>query len=328
MKTKEKYKELGIKYSFYTVFLKRFFDIILSLFAIIILSPFLILFALLTLIFNGYPIVYKQARPGRNHKIFYIYKFRSMNNKKDKEGNLLPDSQRITAWGKIIRKLSIDELPQFFNILKGDMSFIGHRPKLVKDVIFYEKETFDQYMLRPGITGYAAAYGRNKNTWEATFEKDKFYNQNVSLWLDIKIIFKTIGTIFTNKGETHSNAEEDKIQEREQEYYYADYLLRTEKITKEQYDTGIELSKKLISEKKKMEFYPELLDKKLFEEKHKGNKKTSEKEKNGLKQAEEKENSEEIKSEEKGSKVADKQKKIKDEKTAKTTKKSNKNNKK
>ena len=265
MTTKEKYKELGIKYSFYTVFFKRFLDILLSLIAIIILSPFLILFALLTLIFNGYPIIYKQARPGRNHKVFYIYKFRSMNNKKDKDGNLLPDSQRITFWGKIIRKLSIDELPQFFNILKGDMSFIGNRPKLVKDVIFYEKDVFDQYMLRPGITGYAAAYGRNKNTWEATFEKDKFYMQNVSLWLDIKIIFKTIGTIFTNKGESHSNAEEDKQNEREQEYYYADYLLRTEKITKEQYDAGLELSKQIIKEKRNMEFYPELLNKELFE---------------------------------------------------------------
>ena len=265
MTTKEKYRELGIKYSFYTIFLKRFLDIILSLLAIIILSPFLLLFAILTLIFNGYPIIYKQARPGRNHKVFYIYKFRSMNNKKDKDGNLLPDSQRITFWGKVIRKLSIDELPQFFNILKGDMSFIGNRPKLVKDVIFYEKEVFDQYVLRPGITGYAAAYGRNKNTWEATFEKDKFYNQNVSLWLDIKIIFKTIGTIFTNKGESHSNAEEDKIQEREQEYYYADYLLRTEKISKEQYDEGVELSKKIIAEKRPMEFYPHLLDKELFE---------------------------------------------------------------
>lgn len=265
MTTKEKYKELGVKYSFYTVFFKRFLDIILSLLAIVILFPFLILFALLTLIFNGYPIFYKQARPGRNHKVFYIYKFRSMNNKKDKDGNLLPDSQRITAWGKVIRKLSIDELPQFFNILKGDMSFIGNRPKLVKDVIFYEKDVFDQYVLRPGITGYAAAYGRNKNTWEATFEKDKYYNQNVSLWLDIKIIFKTIGTVFTNKGESHSNSEEDKIQEREQEYYYADYLLRTEKISKEQYDEGIELSKKIISEKKDMEFYPYLLDKELFE---------------------------------------------------------------
>lgn len=269
MKTKEKFKQHGVRYSFYTVFFKRFLDILLSLLAIVILSPFLLLFALLTLIFNGYPIIYKQARPGRNKKIFYIYKFRSMNNKKDKDGNLLPDSQRITVWGKVIRKLSIDELPQFFNILKGDMSFIGNRPKLVKDVVFYEKDVMDQYLLRPGITGYAAAYGRNRNTWEATFEKDKFYNQNVSLWLDIKIIFKTIGTIFTNKGESHSNSEEDRIQERQQEYYYPDYLLRIGKITKEQYDAGLELSKKLIKEKGVLEYQPQLLDKELFEKEKK-----------------------------------------------------------
>ena len=265
---KEDYKQFKIKRSFYTVFLKRFFDIILSLVALVILMPFLILFALLTLIFNGYPIFYKQARPGKNNKVFYIYKFRSMNNKKDKDGNLLPDSQRMTTWGKIIRKLSIDELPQFWNILKGDMSFIGHRPKLVKDVIFYEKDVMQQYGLRPGITGYAAAYGRNKNTWEATFEKDKFYMQNASLWLDIKIIFKTIGTVFTNKGESHSNAEEDKANEREQEYYYADYLLRIGKITKEQYDKGLELSKEIIKNKGTVTYQPELLDRELFEQKY------------------------------------------------------------
>ena len=195
-----------------------------------------------------------------------------MSNKKDKDGNLLPDNQRITTWGKIIRKLSIDELPQFWNILKGDMSFIGHRPKLVKDVIFYEKDVMEQYGLRPGITGYAAAYGRNKNTWEATFEKDKFYMQNASLWLDIKIIFKTIGTVFTNKGESHSNKEEDKAQEREQEYYYADYLLRTEKITKEQYDKGIELANEIIKNKSVVTYQPELLNKELFEEKYGGTK--------------------------------------------------------
>ena len=266
MTTKEKYKALGIKYSFYTVFFKRFLDILLSLIAIIVAFIPCILVAILNLIFIGYPIFYKQARPGKNNKVFYIYKFRSMSNKKDKDGNLLPDSQRMTTWGKIIRKLSIDEIPQFWNILKGDMSFIGHRPKLVKDVIFYEKDVMEQYGLRPGITGYAAAYGRNKNTWEATFEKDKFYVQNASLWLDIKIIFKTIGTVFTNKGETHSNLEEDKSNERDQEYYYADYLLRTEKITKEQYDKGLELSEEIIKTTKQVTYHPELLDKELFEQ--------------------------------------------------------------
>lgn len=261
MKKKELYKQLGIKYSFYTVFFKRFLDIFISLVALIILSPFMILFSLLTLIFNGWPIVYTQARPGKNHKVFNIYKFRSMNNKKDKDGNLLPDSQRITFWGKIIRKLSIDELPQLWNILKGDMSIIGHRPKLVKDVIFYEEDVFNQYVTRPGLTGYCQAFGRNKNTWEETFEKDKFYFANMSLWLDIKIFFMTFVSVFKNKGESHSNAEEDKVQEKEQEYYYADYLLRTEKITKEQYDKGLELSKEIIKNKAVMTYKKELVEK-------------------------------------------------------------------
>ena len=262
MKKKELYKQLGIKYSFYTVFFKRFLDIFISLVALIILSPFMILFSLLTLIFNGWPIVYTQARPGKNHKVFNIYKFRSMNNKKDKDGNLLPDNQRITFWGKIIRKLSIDELPQLWNILKGDMSIIGHRPKLVKDVIFYEEDVFNQYVTRPGLTGYCQAFGRNKNTWEETFEKDKFYFANMSLWLDIKIFFMTFISVFKNKGESHSNAEEDKVQEKEQEYYYADYLLRIEKITKEQYDKGLELSKEIIKNKAVMTYQPELVEKK------------------------------------------------------------------
>jgi len=261
MKKKELYKQLGIKYSFYTVFFKRFLDIFISLVALIILSPFMILFSLLTLIFNGWPIVYTQARPGKNHKVFNIYKFRSMNNKKDKDGNLLPDNQRITFWGKIIRKLSIDELPQLWNILKGDMSIIGHRPKLVKDVIFYEEDVFNQYVTRPGLTGYCQAFGRNKNTWEETFEKDKFYFANMSLWLDIKIFFMTFISVFKNKGESHSNAEEDKVQEKEQEYYYADYLLRIEKITKEQYDKGLELSKEIIKNKAVMTYQPELVEK-------------------------------------------------------------------
>ncbi|MBE5755226.1 MAG: sugar transferase [Clostridiales bacterium] len=261
MKKKELYKQLGIKYSFYTVFFKRFLDIFISLVALIILSPFMILFSLLTLIFNGWPIVYTQARPGKNHKVFNIYKFRSMNNKKDKDGNLLPDNQRITFWGKIIRKLSIDELPQLWNILKGDMSIIGHRPKLVKDVIFYAEDVFNQYVTRPGLTGYCQAFGRNKNTWEETFEKDKFYFANMSLWLDIKIFFMTFISVFKNKGESHSNAEEDKVQEKEQEYYYADYLLRIEKITKEQYDKGLELSKEIIKNKAVMTYQPELVEK-------------------------------------------------------------------
>ena len=146
MKTKELYKELGITYSFYSRFVKRFLDFTIALIGILVLSPIFILVYLLNVIFVGFPAIYKQARPGKDHKLFYIYKFRSMNNKKDKDGNLLPDEMRITKFGKIMRKTSLDELPQLFNILKGDMSIIGPRPRLVKDMVFYDKNVYDYYV--------------------------------------------------------------------------------------------------------------------------------------------------------------------------------------
>ena len=172
MTTKEIYKSQNMTYSFYSRFMKRFFDFFLSLLGILILSPVLIITYLLTIIFLGAPAIYKQARPGKNRKVFYIYKFRSMTNKKDKDGNLLPDAERITKFGKFLRKTSLDELPQLFNILKGDMSIVGPRPRLVKDMMFYDEEVLKFYIVRPGLTGPTQTTGRNKNTWEQVFEKD------------------------------------------------------------------------------------------------------------------------------------------------------------
>lgn len=253
------YKELGITYSFYSRFVKRFFDIFVSLLGIIILSPILLITYLLTLIFLGAPALYKQARPGKNHKVFFIYKFRSMTNKKDSEGNLLPDEKRITWFGKLLRKTSLDELPQLFNILKGDMSIIGPRPRLVKDMVFYDKNVYDYYVVKPGLTGPTQAYGRNKNTWEQVFEKDVAYAQKITFGNDFKIFFKTFTSVFTDRGESHSNKEEDKsTQTKQQEYYYPDYLLRIGKITKEQYDLGLKLSTEIINETRFIDYYPEL----------------------------------------------------------------------
>lgn len=259
MKNKPKKDDLFIKRSFYSVFLKRFFDIFLSLFAIIVLSPILLLTYLLTLIFIGAPTIYKQVRPGKNHKTFCIYKFRSMTNKKDKDGNLLPDEQRITWFGKFLRKSSLDELPQLFNILKGDMSIVGPRPRLVKDMVFYDKFAYDHYVVKPGLTGPTQAFGRNKNTWEQVFEKDIDYAHRVSLGYDIKIIFFTFFSVFKNKGESHSNMEEDKKEtEKQQEYYYADYLLRIGKISKDQYDKGLAIANEIVKTRGKIDYYPEL----------------------------------------------------------------------
>ena len=265
MKTKEIYKKYNLTYSFYSRFVKRTFDIILSLLAILILSPILIIFYILTAIFHGFPAIYKQPRPGKNHKIFYIYKFRSMNNKKDKDGNLLPDEQRITKYGKFIRKTSIDELPQLFNILKGDMSFVGPRPRLVKDMMFYEKEVFDLYLVKPGLTGPTQAYGRNKNTWEQVFEMDIAYSHHITFWTDVKIFFKTFTSVFTDRGDSRSNTDEDKQNSKEQEYYYADYIKRIGKISEEQYDYGQALAKQTIANRADLTYHPELHDQELFE---------------------------------------------------------------
>ena len=259
MKSKKTQSDLNITSTFYSIFLKRFFDFTLSLVAIVILSIPLILIYILTLIFNGYPVIYKQVRPGKNHKKFYIYKFRSMTNKKDENGNLLPDSQRITWFGKFIRKTSIDELPQLFNILKGDMSIVGPRPRLVKDMVFYDKKVYDYYVVRPGLTGPTQAFGRNKNTWEDVFEKDVEYAQKITFGYDLKIIFYTFFSVFKNKGESHSNTEEEKNSNtKNQEYYYPDYILRIGKITKEQYDLGLKIAEEIIKEKKYIDYYPEL----------------------------------------------------------------------
>lgn len=259
MKSNEKNEEFYITKTFYSRFVKRFFDIFLSLLAIIILSPILLLTFLLTLIFIGAPTIYKQVRPGKNHKTFCIYKFRSMTNKKDKDGNLLPDEQRITWFGKFLRKTSLDELPQLFNILKGDMSIVGPRPRLVRDMVFYDKVPYDYYAVKPGLTGPTQAFGRNKNTWEQVFEKDIHYARHITFGYDIKIIFFTFFSVFKNQGETHSNMEENKKENsKEQEYYYADYLLRTQKITKEQYDNGMAIAEDLVKSRGKIEYYPEL----------------------------------------------------------------------
>lgn len=248
----------------YERFFKRFFDFILSLLAVIILSPVFLLVYLLSLIFLGGNPVFKQYRPGKNGKIFALYKFRSMTNKKDKNGDLLPDKDRITWWGKVLRKTSLDELPQLFNIIKGDMSIVGPRPRLIKDVIFYDEEVMKYYDVRPGLTGPAQVYDRNSElSWESVFERDKEYSKNVTLKNDMKLFFGTFLAVF--KGGSVSGAgSESKVQKRE--YYYPDELLKRKEITKEQYDLGLEKAKELSKSKSKIAYMPE-----LHENKEKGN---------------------------------------------------------
>ena len=185
----------------YAKYMKRPLDFVLSLIAILILSPVFFVLTIFGLIaMQGDPF-FVQLRPGKKGKdgkerIFKLIKFRTMDNRKDKEGNLFPDEIRLNKYGRKLRSTSLDELPELFNILKGDMSLIGPRPLLVKYLDRYSEEQRKRHNVRPGLTGY----GRNSLTWEEKFEKDVYYVDHISLWLDIKIIFKTVSVVLKREG--------------------------------------------------------------------------------------------------------------------------------
>lgn len=184
------------KQTFYQKYGKRFLDIIISLFAIIILSPLLLVLYMMVRAKLGSPAIFTQERPGKDEKIFKMYKFRSMTNERDGNGNLLPDDQRLTSFGKKLRSTSLDELPELFNILKGDMSIVGPRPLLVEYLPYYKEEERNRHLLRPGLTGWAQINGRNASSWEQRFDNDLFYVKNSSFLFDVKIIVQTIGKVF------------------------------------------------------------------------------------------------------------------------------------
>lgn len=176
----------------YAKYIKRILDFILSLLAIIILSPVMLIIYILVRIKLGKPAIFKQQRPGKKEKIFTLYKFRTMTDKKDESGNLLPDSERLTKFGKTLRSTSLDELPELFNILKGDMAIVGPRPLLIRYLPYYTEKEKHRHDVRPGLTGLAQINGRNTTNWTERFKLDLEYAQNVSLIKDIKIVFKTI----------------------------------------------------------------------------------------------------------------------------------------
>ncbi|EAL0271061.1 undecaprenyl phosphate N,N'-diacetylbacillosamine 1-phosphate transferase [Campylobacter lari] len=179
--------------------LKRVFDFFLALILLIIFLPFIVLIGIVLKIVQG-SVLFKQARPGLNEKIFYIYKFKTMSDETNENGELLPDELRLKPFGKLVRSLSLDELPQLFNVLKGDMSFIGPRPLLVEYLPLYNQEQKKRHDVRPGITGWAQINGRNAISWEQKFKYDVEYVQNCSFLFDLKIFFMTIVKVLKRSG--------------------------------------------------------------------------------------------------------------------------------
>ena len=181
---------------FYKKFGKRFLDLLLSTLAIVILSPVLLVVAILVRIKLGSPVLFHQERPGRNEKIFTLCKFRTMTDKRDEKGNLLPDADRLTKFGKLLRATSLDELPELFNIWKGDMSIIGPRPLLVSYLPWYTEEERLRHTVRPGLTGLAQVSGRNYLDWDKRLAKDVEYVRNLSFRMDLKVLFMTVAVVF------------------------------------------------------------------------------------------------------------------------------------
>lgn len=195
----------------YKRFVKRCLDFLLSLAALIILSPVLLLVAILVRCKLGSPILFKQKRPGLHEKIFCMYKFRTMTDAKDADGNLLPDEVRLTKFGKLLRSTSLDELPELFNILKGDMAIVGPRPLLVQYLPRYNERQHHRHDVRPGFTGLAQVNGRNSISWQEKFEWDVKYVEQVSFLMDMKIIAKTVKVVLKRDGissETSATMEE------------------------------------------------------------------------------------------------------------------------
>lgn len=221
----------------YKKYIKRVLDLILSLIAFIILLPLMIIIYIFVRIKLGKPAIFKQKRPGKDEKIFTLYKFRTMTDEKDEQGNLLPDEIRLTKFGKFLRSTSLDELPELINIIKGDMSIVGPRPQLIKDMIFMTQEQRKRHSVRQGLTGLAQINGRNNITWEEKIDYDLEYINNLSFVNDCKIILKTIGKVLKR--------EDIQTEGMETAEDLGEYLLNTKKITEQEYKEKIENFKRI-----------------------------------------------------------------------------------
>ncbi len=217
----------------YAKYIKRILDFVLSLLAIIVLSPLMLVAWILVRKKLGKPAIFKQQRPGKDEKIFTLYKFRTMTDQKDENGDLLPDEQRITKLGKMLRSTSLDELPELWNILKGDMAIVGPRPQLIKDMLFMTDEQRKRHTVRQGLTGLAQINGRNNITWEEKIAYDLKYIEKITFADDLKIILKTVRKVFKKE-----DISTDGMETAED---LCDYLLRTGNVSKEEYEEKMKM---------------------------------------------------------------------------------------
>lgn len=233
----------------YATYFKRPMDFVLSLAAIIFFSPVLLILSLLGAVIMGGNPFFVQPRPGKKckngkEKIFKLIKFRSMNSARDEDGKLLPDELRLSGYGRFIRNTSLDELPELFNILIGDMSIVGPRPQLVRDMVFMTEEQRKRHNVRQGLTGLAQCNGRNSISWEQKFEYDLQYIESISFWGDIKIILKTVKSVFAREGINEENmaTAED----------LGDYLLRIGAVDYAEYETKQKKAERFITKDRKL----------------------------------------------------------------------------
>lgn len=220
------------KAGFYEKYIKRPMDIVCALAALIVFCWLYIIIAMLVRVKLGSPVIFKQPRPGKDEKIFILYKFRTMTDEQDENRNLLPDEVRLNKFGKALRATSLDELPEAFNILKGDMSVIGPRPQLVRDMVFMTPEQRQRHCVRPGLSGLAQTRGRNALSWDGKLAADLEYIRKITFLGDVTIIFDTVKQVFfKEKGLEYSDVDEVDITDD-----FGDYLLKKGRVSQEEYD--------------------------------------------------------------------------------------------
>lgn len=240
MKT-QKIRKYKRKCTFYEKYVKRIMDFVCALLAIVVFWWLYLIIALLVKIKLGSPVIFKQYRPGLNETIFPLYKFRTMTDEKDQDGNFLPDGVRLTPFGKWFRSTSLDELPEVFNIIKGDMSVIGPRPQLVRDMVFMTNEQRRRHLVRPGLSGLAQVNGRNAITWENKLDYDLQYIKKITFYGDVKIIVQTVMKVFV-KQEGITEEDIDTATD------FGDYLLQEGKVEQAKYDKLQIKSKEILEE--------------------------------------------------------------------------------